>query len=487
MKHSYGFRPAALLAASLPRTVLLCSALLATPVASASAGEVQRRSADLTPAAGRKSPELSAVAALGRKMFFDPSLSGSGQLSCASCHSPANAYGPPNDPAVQPAGRDLRQPGLRAAPSLTYVSSTPLFTIGPGSNSADDDGPRGARAPATGVKVASAAKADAASIKAAQEAAHETLARGALDFAGGAMALLAEADEIVPRGGLQWDGRAKTIQSQAFEALLSPNEMNNGSVAAVLDRIKRAPYAEDLKQLFGPTLFEQPGLALDEALFALARYQLEEPSFHPYDSKYDAYLAGKVKLSEAEARGQKLFENPNKGNCASCHIDKPSRDGRLPPTFTDYEFEALGAPRNKEIPANSDPNSYDLGLCGPLRKDYSNTADYCGLFKTPSLRNVATRKVFFHNGVFHSLEEVLHFYVERETNPAKWYPRLPNGEIDRYNDLPARYKQNIDVIDAPFDRKEGDEPALNDAEIADVIAFLQTLTDGYQYEQVDNP
>ena len=242
-----------------------------------------------------------------------------------------------------------------------------------------------------------------------------------------------------------------------------------------------------LKQLFGPTLFEQPGLALDEALFALARYQLEEPSFHPYDSKYDAYLAGKVKLSEAEARGQKLFENPNKGNCASCHIDKPSRDGRLPPTFTDYEFEALGAPRNKEIPANSDPNSYDLGLCGPLRKDYSNTADYCGLFKTPSLRNVATRKVFFHNGVFHSLEEVLHFYVERETNPAKWYPRLPNGEIDRYNDLPARYKQNIDVVDAPFDRKEGDEPALNDAEIADVIAFLQTLTDGYQYEQVDNP
>lgn len=145
MKHSYGFRPAALLAASLPRALLLFSALLATPAAPASAGEAQRRSADLTPAAGRKSPELSAVAALGRKMFFDPSLSGSGQLSCASCHSPANAYGPPNDPAVQPAGRDLRQPGLRAAPSLTYISSTPLFTIGPGSNSADDDGPRGAR------------------------------------------------------------------------------------------------------------------------------------------------------------------------------------------------------------------------------------------------------------------------------------------------------------------------------------------------------
>jgi cytochrome c peroxidase len=474
MKSFYDFQPAALLTASLPRTLLLFSAIVATPAAPACAGEPQRQSADLQSAAGRKSLELSALAELGRKMFFDPSLSGSGQLSCASCHSPANAYGPPNDLAVQLGGRGLRKPALRVAPSLTYIGRTPLFTIGPDSNIADDDGPPQARVPATGVKVASAAKADAASIKAA----HETVPTGGLDFAGGAMALLAEADEIVPRGGLGWDGRAKTIQSQAFEALLSPNEMNNSSVAEVLDRIKHAPYAKDLKDFFGPTLFEQPALALDEALFALVRYELEERRFHPYDSKYDAYLVGEAKLTEAEARGLKLFEDPHKGNCASCHIDKPSRDGR-PPTFTDYQFGALGAPRNKDIPANSDVNYYDLGLCGPLRTDYADTADYCGLFKTPSLRNVATRKVFFHNGVFHSLEEVMHFYVERETNPAKWYPRLANGEINRYNDLPARYKQNIDVIDAPFDRREGDEPALSNAEIADVVAFLQTLTDGY--------
>jgi cytochrome c peroxidase len=389
-------------------------------------------------------------------MFFDPSLSASGQLSCASCHSPANAYGPANDRAVQLGGRDLRKAGLRAAPSLTYVGRTPNFTIGPNPNIPDNDEPSQALVPAAGVKVASAAKANAAA--------------------------KAAADATVPRGGLDWDGRAQTIQSQALGPLLDPNEMNNRSAAEILDHIKHASYAEDLKDLFGPTLFEQPALALDEALFALVRYQLEERSFHPYDSKYDLYLAGKVTLSDAEMRGLKLFDDPDKGNCSSCHIDKPSRDGTLPPTFTDYEFEALGAPRNKDIPANSDPNYYDLGLCGPSRKDYADTAEYCGLFKTPSLRNVATRKVFFHNGVFRSLEEVMHFYVERDTNPAKWYPRLANGEIDRYNDLPTQYKQNIDVIDAPFDRKEGDEPALNDAEIADVIAFLKTLTDGYRPE-----
>jgi cytochrome c peroxidase len=432
------------------------------------------------PQRGHESPELSVVAQLGRKMFYDPSLSGSGQLSCASCHSPANAYGPPNDLAVQFGGRDLRKPGLRAVPSLTYIGSTPIFTIGPNSNIADNDEPPQARVPVPGVKIASVAKADAAAAKEA----YETVPRGGLDWAGGAMALLAEADENVPRGGLDWDGRATTIQRQALGSLLDPNGMHNNSVAEVLDHIKRAPYAEDLRDLFGPTLFEQPVLAVNEALFAIVRYQLEEPSFHPFDSKYDAYLAGKAKLSAAEARGLRLFEDPNKGNCSSCHIDKPSRDGRQPPTFTDYQFEALGAPRNRDIPANSDPNYYDLGLCGPLRKNYADTAPYCGLFKTPSLRNVAMRKVFFHNGVFHSLEEVIHFYVERETNPAKWYPRLANGEIDRYNDLPAKYKQNINVIDAPFNRKEGDEPALNDEEIADVIAFLKTLTDDYQPEQV---
>ena len=397
------------------------------------------------------------LAQLGRQMFFDPSLSGSGKLACASCHDPSNAYAPTNNLAVQLGGPDGKKAGVRAVPSLTYHEHTLLFRIGPDPEIPDnDEKPPSIVAPADDVKVAAVAKADAA-----------------------------VADANVPRGGLDWDGRADSLQAQALGPLLDPNEMNNHSVEDVLDHLEHAPYAEEMKKLFGPMIFKEPVLALDEALFALVRYQLEERSFHPYDSKYDAYLAGKAQLSEAEARGLKLFDDPKKGNCSSCHLDKPSSDGKLPPAFTDYEFEALGAPRNMDIPANQDSNYYDLGLCGPFRKDYANAGPYCGLFKTPSLRNVATRKVFFHNGVFHSLDEVMHFYVERETNPGKWYPKLANGEIDRYNDLPPRYKPNVDLADAPFDRKQGDAPALNDAEIADVIAFLKTLTDGYQPEQVE--
>jgi cytochrome c peroxidase len=420
----------------------------------------QRQPTDI-PSTAPDAQELSALAQLGRKIFFDRSLSGSGQLACASCHDPANAYAPANDLTVQLGGADGKRAGLRAVPSLTYLEHTPLFRIGPDPTAPDDDvKPPPAVAPAGDVKVATIAKAD--------------LSNPARDAAAA----------NVPEGGLDWDGRAVTIQAQALGPLLDPNEMNNHGMEDVLDRLERTSYAEEMKALFGPAIFGQPTLALDELLFAIVRYQLEEQSFHPYDSKYDAYLAGKAKLSETEQRGLKLFEDPNKGNCSSCHIDKPGRNGSLPPAFTDYEFEALGAPRNKDIPANQDPNYFDLGLCGPLRKDYTDTGTYCGLFKTPSLRNVATRKVFFHNGVFHSLDEVLHFYVERETNPGKWYPKLANGEIDRYNDLPRQYKQNVDVADAPFDRKEGDQPALNEAEIADVIAFLGTLTDGYHAEQV---
>jgi cytochrome c peroxidase len=407
--------------------------------------------------------ELSAVAQLGRKMFFDMSLSGSGQLSCASCHSPDLAYGPPNDRAVQLGGVDMTRSAFRAVPSLRYLEHTPNFSIGPNPEMADNDpvpldsgAPAGPALPAANVKVASIAKATA-----------DAAARAA-------------AEANVPQGGLDRDGRANTFQGQALGPLLDPNEMDNRSAGELLERLKRAPYAEDIKKLFGANIFNQPNLALDEAMFALARFQAEEPSFHPYDSKYDAYLAGKAELTAAEQRGLKLFDDPEKGNCASCHIDRPSRDGLFRPAYTDYQFEALGAPRNRDLPANADPNFHDLGLCGPMREDYTTAAAYCGLFKTPTLRNVATRKVFFHNGVFHSLEQVLHFYVERETDPAKWYPKSPNGEIDRYDDLPAQYRGNVDVVDAPYDRKLGEKPALDDAEIADIVAFLGTLTDGYR-------
>jgi cytochrome c peroxidase len=371
--------------------------------------------------------QVDALSMLGRKMFFDPSLSASGTMSCASCHSPEHAYGPPNDLPVQFGGKDMRQPGLRAVPSLMYLQAVPQFTE---HYFESDD----------------------------------------------------EADESVdngPTGGLTWDGRVDSGGNQARAPLLSGYEMGNASPAEVVAKVARTDYADGFRAIYGRALFADQQAAFKAILKAFEVFEQDAPTFYPYSSKYDAYLAGKAMLSPQETRGLALFNDPAKGNCAQCHISKRANDGE-PPQFTDYGLIALGVPRNPAIPANADPTYYDMGLCGPQRTDLSKHTEYCGLFRTPSLRNVATRHSFFHNGIYHTLQQVMAFYVQRDTDPEKWYPRDSDGTVRKYDDLPAAYHKNVNTEDAPLDRHPGDQPALNAADIADVIAFLQTLTDGWQ-------
>jgi cytochrome c peroxidase len=132
---------------------------------------------------------------------------------------------------------------------------------------------------------------------------------------------------------------------------------------------------------------------------------------------------------------------------------------------------------------NKDPNYFDLGICGPIRKDIADQTQFCGMFKTPSLRNTAMRRAFFHNGVFHTLQEVMDFYSFRDTNPEKVYPVAADGKVQKFNDIPAQYHANVDVSDAPFNRHPGDRPAMTAQDEADIIAFLKTLNDEYQPAQ----
>src|SRR5439155_9513941 len=148
-------------------------------------------------------------------------------------------------------------------------------------------------------------------------------------------------------------------------------------------------------------VFDDRTRAFNAVLLSLEVFQQSAADFYPYSSKYDSWLRGKAELTAREQRGLALFEDPTKGNCASCHPSQP-RGGALP-AFTDFGFVALGVPRNRTIPANSHRDYYDLGLCGPERKDWVDRADYCGLFRTLSLRNVVVKRTFFHTGAFHSL------------------------------------------------------------------------------------
>ncbi|HEV7822871.1 MAG TPA: cytochrome-c peroxidase, partial [Burkholderiales bacterium] len=213
-------------------------------------------------------------------------------------------------------------------------------------------------------------------------------------------------------------------------------------------------------------------------LRAFEVFEQSAADFYPYSSKYDAFLAGKATLTDAERHGLELFNDETKGNCASCHISQRSPDG-APPQFTDFGLIALGVPRNRTLSVNGNPRFYDLGACGPQRTDLTDKPQYCGLFKTPTLRNVALRQSFFHNGVMHSLDDAVRFYVERDTRPQNWYSRDSRGRVQQFDDLPPAYRANVNV-EAPFGGQPGDSPALSEAEIRDVVAFLKTLTDGYQ-------
>jgi len=402
------------------------------------------------PAATAAAPRtLSLAAQVGEKMFADATLSGSGKLSCASCHDPNAAYGPPNALAVEMGGTRLDQPGTRAVPSLRYKDATPAY--------ADlIDNPDGVSVPG-------------------------------------------------PGGGFTWDGRAASLAEQAQIPLLAANEMANASAADVVAQLQAAPYADLFRQAFGATVFTSVEGAFAAARNALQAYQMEDRSFHPYSSKFDLYAGNKIggALTPAETRGLRVFADPATGNCAACHYQGAGLNGSSA-LFTDFSYEAVGVPRNPAIPANADPAYADIGLCGPLRTDHPAAAGdtFCGMVKTPTLRNVATRRSFFHNGVMHSLEQVVRFYNTRDTLPEIWYPTVGGtakarpdagfptyglvttqyvgGTVRKYDDLTAAFVANIDT-QLPLDgRAAHSPPPMSEQNIADLLCFLNTLTDGYQ-------
>jgi cytochrome c peroxidase len=380
---------------------------------------------------------LSLPAQVGKQLFFDTNLSASKQMACSTCHDPSNHYAPSNALSVQLGGPNLTTPGFRAAPTLTYKEFTPAYS----DNAVNPDG----------------------------------------------------VSANAPGGGFTWDGHANTLAEQVTQPLLASFEMDNASAAAVIQVVQNASYAALFQQAFGATVFSDTNTAFLDVGLALQAFQLEDPSFHPFNSKFDYYAQNKlangqpVNLTAAELRGFNVFGNPNGGNCFACHYDGPVTGGGQY-LFTDFTFEALGVPRNTSIPAAATRAGlpvtyYDLGLCTAQNPTTPHTlpadGQYCGMFKTPTLRNAATRHAFFHNGVFHNLTDVINWYNTRDTNPAAWYPTV-NGVVQKFNDLPTAYRANLDSVDVPFDGLPlGGTPHMSAQEVSDLQCFLNTLTDGY--------
>ncbi|HEY5923525.1 MAG TPA: cytochrome c peroxidase, partial [Kofleriaceae bacterium] len=258
-------------------------------------------------------------------------------------------------------------------------------------------------------------------------------------------------------GGLFWDGRVNSLEDQALVPLTNPLEMNNPSRDAVVAKLRRY-YSRQFRDVFGMHALDDVDRAythLGEAIGAFER----TPAFAPFSSKYDRALAGVAELTASEARGLAIFESPARGNCASCHPSRPAPDG-TPPLFTTFSYENIGLPRFADNPyyalppeLNPDGASFvDHGLATT-----TGDAHHDGMFRVPTLRNVAKTSPYGHNGYVRRLDEMIELLAGSCVRPDTC--ELPPPEVA-----------------ANARRVRASQP-LSRQDIADLTAFLRTLTD----------
>ncbi|HEY2746280.1 MAG TPA: cytochrome c peroxidase, partial [Polyangia bacterium] len=302
-----------------------------------------------------------ARAAVGKQIFFDANLSDPPGTSCASCHDPAHGYAGNHGSTIGVArGSRPDHFARRNTPSVMYLGFVHRFHW-----HWEEDAP---------------------------------LPDGA--------------------GGFFWDGRSDSLAALVEQPLLNPDEMNGGSRARVAEILRAAAYAEPLRVAFGAGALDTPDEAM-RALGAALEAFLGSDELSPFTSRYDDFVRGRATLTAEEERGLSLFRDPAKGNCAFCHkLDPGSSNPRRSP-FSDFGFEVVGAPRNLALPAGRAP---DLGLCTARPGTHADEERLCGAFRTPSLRNVATRSRFLHNGALRRLRDVVAFYATRTIDTRRWYP-----------------------------------------------------------------
>ncbi len=367
-----------------------------------------------TPTVPAALPTAADRIAIGETLFHDVRLSAGGRQACATCHVQDRGHADAEGGFLPLGGTNLDLPGNRSTPTLNYLNSNTAFRF-------DAQGQ--------------------------------------------------------PAGGFTWDGRADSRAAQTLGPLLAANEMAHANAAAVVRTVRALPYLGTLLLAYALPSTASDAQVLQATQQALADYQAGDTDYQPYTSKFDYVQQGRARFTAQETRGLAVFNDAQRGNCSSCHTST-APPGVVPaqPLFTNFGYFALGVPRNTST-ATADPTFFDMGLCGPTRTDLAHRTDLCGLFKVPTLRNVALTAPYFHNGAVASLDEAVSFYATRDLNASHWYPTV-NGTVQKFNDLPAAYRGNV-TQQAPFGLQPGDSPRLSAQDVADVVAFLRTLTDGY--------
>jgi cytochrome c peroxidase len=258
---------------------------------------------------------------------------------------------------------------------------------------------------------------------------------------------------------LFWDGRASSLEEQARGPLMNPLEMANPDEASVADAVRHATYASSFTKIYGADTVADDHRLVTALLDSISAYE-RTPALAPFSSKYDHYLAGQATLTAAEQRGLAIFEDPARGNCASCHPSRPGADG-APPLFTNFSYANLGIPKYVNSgfltqPAGLNPDGEAFIDRGLGKITGASTDD--GKFRVPSLRNIARTGPYGHNGYFENLPYLLSFLATRDvgaSDTGPWAaPEVSANVEQRVGHLPLS-KQDLDDLDA----------------------FLETLTD----------
>jgi cytochrome c peroxidase len=241
-----------------------------------------------------------------------------------------------------------------------------------------------------------------------------------------------------------WDGRSPSLEDQAKGPMTNPVEMAH-SLDGVVKRLQAdSKYRELFKKAWGTDQIEIEMVAKSIASF--------ERTVIAGNSPFDRYYFGhdKKALSPAAQRGFRLFTNPKKANCAVCHTI-----AKTDALFTDNKFHNLG------IGADTRGNLNDPGRYSVTKQD----ADL-GCFKTPTLRNLANRGPFMHDGSFPTVKDALTHYIgggNMNDHLDKQIHALDFLTFDERDDL----LQFLDALNGPLPADIGPPPGLAQASATD--------------------
>jgi cytochrome c peroxidase len=244
-----------------------------------------------------------------------------------------------------------------------------------------------------------------------------------------------------------WDGRAPSLEEQAKLPILNPIEMGQKSPDDVVAKVAKIPeYRDGFRKVFGraPTY--------DDLAAAIAAFERTQ---YAGDAPFDRFIAGDERAIGASARrGWALFNG--KARCNSCHAFAV-----VNPLFSDQKFHNIGIAAHKTDFIGLARRAMDIVRAGDLKQidelaiqtDLSELgrflvtkqANDVGAFKTPTLRNVAVTGPYMHDGSLATLWDVMDHYNKGG---------VPNPNLDGG-------MQRL---------------GLTEAEIDDVVAFLETLT-----------